>query len=656
MHPGVGRRGPGRRRLLVLACVLAACAPVLGARAQEDDSPGLTLSLEAISPWIDDARALELDLRLRNLGTEPRDGLHVEAWLLQPVTSRSQLAAVIDGEASATFATVDAEDVALRTSSRVELRATHEELGSPGLGIYPLSIRVSDDTGLLLEQRTAVPVVTDAPATRLRIVTVLDLVSPDPPVRLHGGYDPDTIDLDGLRDQAEQLDALLGARPVIAVDAASVAAHADLADGAITRTSDGRITDLDRSSGTATAAARWLTALRAATGDGAPATAPYVPVDLGAFAASGASERIGRQFRRAEQVLTELLPREPTNALVAPALRDRDRFPIRTAIVAPEAITGTTEAPFSPELFGISTPVRADRVRLLVSDARLRELSRGDAGWVASAQTIVAESALRWLELPLVAQERLLVFSIDPAAPPSLLEHVATSFRDAPWLRRVLPGQAGAARGDATVPEAEDPVRTLSLAIPAASRAMRAIRSVVPEDASEVALARIEEWDVALLIAERVTEDAVGDETLADAVRGDIEAHLGRLRAATRDAPITLTARQGEIPVVLDNGNDFAAQVAVHLSGARLSFPGGRDMPVRLEPGTTTIDVPVEVLGQGTFSLEVSVVTPTGTVLTTTELRVRSTRVSRVASIVVGGAILFLFVQAARKRRKAPAA
>lgn len=650
MHPGVvGRRGRGSRRALLFACALASVLPAWPIQAQE--TPELTLSLDAISPWIDDAHPLEISLRIRNLADAPRTDLRVEAWLLQPVHSRSQLAEVVDGDSAEVFSTATISDVTVRTSRVVRLRATRDELGSPGLGIYPLSIRVSDGDGLLTESRTAVPVINDPPSTRIRMLTVADIVDPDPPIRLQGGYDPATIDVSAMRAAADRIDALDGSRPLVHVDGATVEAIADLSDGALIRSADGRISDLDAGSGTATVAARLLRSLRRVALGGGTATTTYVPIDIGAMIASRATSRVGRQFSRADDVIRAQLDRLPVDALVRPELRDREAFPVDTAIVSPDQIESIAGAPFSPDLFGVSTPVGLDEMRVLVSDERLTTLSRGDPGWVASAQAIVAETALRWLELPLVADERLMVFAPDPSAPPRLLDHVADAFRRAPWLRRVLPAQAGDAAGTATIAASQEPVRTLSLAIPAAGRSLRAIRSVLPEDASEVAAARITEWETAILIAERTIDGSVGDPELADAIRTDIDAHLDRLKAAT-DRRITLTSRQGEIPIVLQNENDFTVQINVHLSGSRLSFPDGRDFPVRLDPGDTTLDVPVEVLGQGTFPLEVSITTPAGTVLSTTLVDLRSTRVSRVAAIVIGGAILFLFLQAARKRRK----
>lgn len=658
MHPGTdGRRGPGRGRAFTLACVLAAVVPLPVARAQDagPGDPEMTLSLDSISPWIDDEHPFELEVRLRNLADVPRTGLRVEARLLQPVGSRSQLAAVVDGQDSSTYSSISVDDITVTSSRSVRITADRSQLGSPGLGIYPLSIEVSDVDGAFLEERTAIPVVANAPTTRLRILTAFDVTDPDPPVRLQGGYDPAAIDVGAMRAAADRLDALDGSRPFVAVDGATVEAIADLSDGALTRSEDGHISDLDPRGETAAVAERLLSSLRRIANGGALAFHPYVQVDLSALAALRASSRVQRQFRRAKAAFREILGHGPTRTMFNPDLVDRAWFPVSGALVAPGQLEAVSDAPFLPDLFDVSTPVAIDDTKLIVSDARLTELSRGEAGWVASAQTIIAESALRWLELPLFAGERLLVFQADPLAPPRLLERVAAALRTAPWLRRTLPAQVGEARGAATIPVDTEPVRSVSLAIPAASRALRAIRSVLPEDASEVAVARVDEWETAVLVAERVTEDAIGDEALADAVRRDIQAHLDRLEALPRPEGVTLTSRRGEIPIVLGNGNDFAVEVIVHLTGRRIAFPEGRIFPVRLDPGDTTLGVPVEVLGQGAFPLEVSIATPDGTALTTTTVELRSTRVSRVAAGVVGGALLFLFIQAARKRRKARA-
>jgi hypothetical protein len=638
-----------------LASLLAGVAlmlPAVPSVAQEDDS-NIRLSLESISPWVDDAQPFSVVARVRNLDEQPRADLTLEVWLLQPVTSRSALAAAVAGGSSSITASRQVTDITVTTSRRVQLTATHQELGSLGLGIYPVSIRLRDSSQVLAEIRTAIPVVSDAPDTRIRLLTAFSIVDPDPPVKLQGGFDPETIDVNQLRLAADRLDALEGTRPLIEVDGATVDAVADLSGGALSRTSDGRISNIDADSPTAVESSRLLSALRRMSSRAAIATSPYVPIDLSALTSSGAGSRIKRQFRRADNAFQEHLGTAPADVLYAPDLSARDRFRSDAAVVGPLAIANVQEAPFSPDLFGISTPVGLDELKIMVWDERLRELSLGESGWLADAQTIVAETALRWLELPLAADERLLVFSPDPDAPSRLLEHVADATRSAPWLNRVLLDQTGEPEGTAVLAQDSEPVRTLSLAVPAASRALRAIRSIIPEDAGDVAQARIAEWESALLISERVTDEGVGDAELADLVREDIEAHLDRVRAEP-DRRALLTSGRGVIPVVLVNDNDFSVNIGVHLAGRRISFPEGRDFPVRVDPGDKTIDVAVEVLGQGEFPLEVSVSTPSGTVLSSTVVDLRSTRVNRVALFVVGGALGFLFLQAFRRRRKAP--
>lgn len=633
-------------------CAAALASLLLPASPAQAENP-LNLSLERISPWVGEGRPFQIDVRIRNQTGQIHRGVSVQVRLLTPVSSRSSLRSALNGELRGTVASLSKSDLNIDQSSLVRFEATRVELNSLSLGVYPVSVQITDPDGEFIELRTAVPVIAQAPTSRIKALTVLDLVDPDPPVILGGGYDPETLDAAAMEARAERLDAWGEVPALVAVDGATLDAANDLRDGAITRTTDGDLADLDPSGAVATSASKLLASLLEISETARFAHQPYVPIDPGALAASRAVSRIGRQFRQGATTVRARLS-DPTHVTLVDDLSDSAHYPasVTSFLGSPDQISSVDGAPFSPELFGTSTPLAVDGRRLLVSDERLTELGAGELGWLLSAQAIVAETAMRWLELPDSSPDRLIVFAPPTDVSPRLLSLVSNSFADAPWLNNVLPADAGVPEGIATPSQPSEPVQTLSLAVPAATRSLRAIRSIIPPDAGPVAIRRIREWEDGILISERVTPEGVGDTALADAIRMDIESHLDRI-STPAGRRVTLTSRSGEIPIVVENGNDFPVNVQVHLGGERLKFPQGDKIDVRLEPGGGTVDAAVEVFSQGTFQLEVAVLTPSGIVLGNTAVNLHSTQVSRVAFLVVAGALVFLFLQAWRKGRRA---
>jgi hypothetical protein len=122
---------------------------------------------------------------------------------------------------------------------------------------------------------------------------------------------------------------------------------------------------------------------------------------------------------------------------------------------------------------------------------------------------------------------------------------------------------------------------------------------------------------------------------------------------------VTLTARQGEIPVTFLNETDRTLRVKVRLESDKLFFPDGAVREVELPPRSTTIGFTVESRTSGTFPLELTVTSvDDGLVIQSTRLRVRSTFVSGVGVFITVGAALFLalwWLTHFRRRRRSVA-
>lgn len=108
---------------------------------------------------------------------------------------------------------------------------------------------------------------------------------------------------------------------------------------------------------------------------------------------------------------------------------------------------------------------------------------------------------------------------------------------------------------------------------------------------------------------------------------------------------VRLTARQGQIQLVLANDTGLPADVVLQLRGDRLRFldaPDGR-LPVRLAPGITRVDLRVEALSSGDAPLDIVLTSPDGRIqMGDSRITVRATVFSGVGVVLMGGALVFL--------------
>jgi hypothetical protein len=130
---------------------------------------------------------------------------------------------------------------------------------------------------------------------------------------------------------------------------------------------------------------------------------------------------------------------------------------------------------------------------------------------------------------------------------------------------------------------------------------------------------------------------------------------------------ITLTSRQGRLPLTLLSSAGTPVKVLLTLTSEQLSFvvahfgsvgscrpvnPGSEDCRLTLSRATTTLQVPVVVRGSGAFPLALELATPSGSeeIAAGTDT-VRSTAISDVGLVLMVSAALFLAVWWARNAR-----
>lgn len=125
--------------------------------------------------------------------------------------------------------------------------------------------------------------------------------------------------------------------------------------------------------------------------------------------------------------------------------------------------------------------------------------------------------------------------------------------------------------------------------------------------------------------------------------------------AITDDETVTLTSREGDIPVTIHNESGGPVEVRVAFdSDNKLEFPDGDTQRLRLLEGPNRIEVPVVARASGAFPLRITVTSPDG-VLTVgrATVTVRSTAVSGVGVVLSVGALLVLVAWWARHWRSA---
>jgi hypothetical protein len=124
----------------------------------------------------------------------------------------------------------------------------------------------------------------------------------------------------------------------------------------------------------------------------------------------------------------------------------------------------------------------------------------------------------------------------------------------------------------------------------------------------------------------------------------DVIANRTSLVDISDDETITLTSREGDIPITIQN--DTGGPVEVRLgfdSDNRLAFPDGIRRRVQLEEGVNRIEVPVVARTSGAFPLRITATSPDGIlVVSRARITVRSTVVSGVGVVLSVGALLVL--------------
>ncbi len=112
-----------------------------------------------------------------------------------------------------------------------------------------------------------------------------------------------------------------------------------------------------------------------------------------------------------------------------------------------------------------------------------------------------------------------------------------------------------------------------------------------------------------LLVVGAAEFDHQDRQAYLEAVRTELARSNNAVRTQTEQS-VSLTARQADVPVLLVNDLGVTAQVHLVLQSDKLDFPDGDRLEIMLEPGTSTVEIPVRARTSGDAVLEITARSP----------------------------------------------
>ncbi|MDQ2649859.1 MAG: DUF6049 family protein [Actinomycetota bacterium] len=567
------------------------------------------------------------------------------------VRSRSELTRAIDGSGlrgSRSTAAVDLGGIPVRVDGAHQLTLTTDgqsgglALGQPG--VYPLTLTGEDTAGddVRLVSQLVVPPPTDGVAPPLGVALLAHLGLPptqgtEPPPVL---AEEELVALAGVVDALASLEELpftLQPQPetMVALSLATDPAPLDL-----------------------------LRELQALADRHPVLDGPFVAVSPDTLAGAGLSEELDRHLLAGAAVRQGMFPDAEAvegtwvsggglGRAGLELLADED---IERIVVRSDDLESTNDGVLSlARPFRLVPPAERGTapsdaaIEALVVDGSIADRLGGDEGDAVQAIQVVAELSALYFEQPTVA--RAAVVPIDRTTPPTTIATVGRILGTAGFLQPVDLDTAF---------DTAEPLVDRTGDLREVELDGNEVDRLSPDIADAIGAARGQLASLATMLSpdDTVLQDVESDLLRAEAERmasADRRAHLTDARSrigqvvggvtTTGTATVTLTARDGNLPITLVNDTGSALSVVLHLRSTKLSAPGGTDVPVELPVGATRVDIDIRTRASGSIPLELVVTSPDGALLlTTARYSVQSTAVSGVGVVLSGGAILFLLV------------
>jgi hypothetical protein len=660
-------------RLVAALAVLAAtvAGPAGGTAAAQEPDPResvVRVDVRAMTTALvpDVTEKLVVRSRAVNTSGEPIPRLRVGLRFGQALRGRF---AISSGGSPARFGTrvgdheVDDGELAPNGTADVNFDVEVRDLPfrrATAPGVYPMRIEVRSRFQVVGAVDTYV-VWWPQRSPRLRIAWVWPLVEPS-----HRGIGDDFYD-DDLAAQVDggRLDTLLtaGATKDVPVSwAVDPALLDDLRRMAGTYTVRGK-------EGTGGQAAKaWLDRARTTLRGSTVLPLPYADQDLATTAPGPLAADAVTAFRLSRDVLRRELGTAgdtrlawPIGTVLDPAVESLLAGQGVKGVVLPSAAlplarplyyTPTASAPLASGTLGDMTA--------LLSEPLLDGVvaNPGPEGPRLSVQRIVADTAMIALERPSELRDVVVTPPRSWAPVREFATQLLEQTKQAPWLQPV-----GLESVLARAPSAEPRTRAAGTGavLPAEQvrrvtdqrRRIQRVRGILTDPGRGPG--DLPELDDALLRA--LSGTLGGDprgQRLTASVDGVLDAELGKLRVVSGGL-ITMTGREGRIPLTFQNDLGQAVRVRIRISSAgRLELDEGsayeRGQEVVIQPGVSPLPINGKATTGGLFRVRVDVLGNDGAPLgIRTDLRVRSTAYGAVALAITGGAFGLLLVGSATR-------
>ena len=650
----------------VLAVSLFGPATLLATpRAFGQEPANVTMQLLSQSNWNGPGRPLALAIRTTNTSDQVMEGLSVVLSIHSPARSRSvyELSLRADATSLLSASLFPQRGVLDPGQTRTfRLRQSLGELASRQEdAVYPLKVQLLSGDTPVGELRTPMIFLNERPRFPLRLAWTWVLSAPLQ-------YRPDGTFVSTALEQevapggrlftlARALRSLRRTSVDVAVSPVLADQLAKMSSGYRVLVPTGTRVVREGSSGAAGAAGVLRTLSRVARRRTTELIAlPYGDAVVPAMLQAGLDGQVEAAVAEGRSVVESVLGAPPRKSVFRPPLSLIDEaalgrlsdLGVETVVLDANAVPRSSDLKFTPPGL-VTLSASTGQVQAIVPDPQVMSLALQYArDPTLAAHAALGDLAATWLEFPgRPRRGAAVLFPERTSLDPRFLRAFAGLVASSPWLR---PTQASLFAS--VVDDGEEiPVPTPRLAAPDPAYLARLFavqRSLGRfETAAGDARRLIDQLDDRLLLA--ATTASAGSTGMGLQLLDSVQATIRRTYDGVEvsEGVVTLTSRQGFIPVTLRNNSGVPLRVRVKLvADLSVAFVSGNSRQILLPQAERTLTFAVRAKTTGRFPVRVQVRTPgpdgTAETITQSEVVVRSTVYNRLALFLTIGAGLFL--------------
>jgi hypothetical protein len=662
-----------------VALALSLLAPIVPARAQEQETLPVRLTLVDQTPFATPRHGVRLSVEAINSSSQPISALEITLSIYNPTRSRSEYEQSLQGEPSVTlmegrsFPVAGTLDPGASRTLAVQWRPPNL-LALQDSALHPMKIQVASEGVELGLLRTVLVFISERPVLPLN-VSLTFVLDERVAVRPGGALANDRLERSiGPGGRLETIVATIEQIP-IPVTLVVAPLTLDLLD----RMSRGyRVIgptgarDLPAGSPEAERARVMLERIRGLARNPAievaplPLASPSVP----ALVTAGLTSDLESQLVRGRDLASGLLGiplsttvfRPPGSALTHTSIGALAGLGVETILVDAETLPPPPGLILSPPATAVVDAGARGSVGAITPDPGIQTMLETDIGDPAlQAQWVIGALSAIYFEQPGVDRGAAIMFGENDAPNPELLRALFLRLRRASpevsprtsWLRPVKASRLALT----TVSPPFDrrrlvpsPVSNLSPTFLAElSRARTAIEQF--ESVTDQAGEFVEQLKTLLLTSEaaHLTDDEREGLAFLRAVRRRVNREFDKVRPPSGTS-VTLTSRRGVIPVTVTNSTGYSLRLRVTLLSPRLDFlQEGDTRIVTLDRPRQALSFPVLAQTTGRFPVRILLRTPRGAHVGESRIVVRSTALNTRALVITIAAALFLLFLWARR-------